>query len=109
LKQRGLAAKLPKWLGWDHVTIAKAETNRRRITLPEIREYARACGSSVESIDRRALEIQSALAHVPGVGDKELQRTRYPIRWSGRAWAAACGVTGWSLWWRLETRLKRQP
>jgi len=26
-----------------------------------------------------------------------------------RAWAAACGVTGWSLWWRLETRLKRHP
>ena len=26
-----------------------------------------------------------------------------------RAWAAACGVTGWALWWRLETRLKRHP
>lgn len=26
-----------------------------------------------------------------------------------RAWAEACGVTGWSLWWRLETRLKRHP
>jgi transcriptional regulator with XRE-family HTH domain len=24
-----------------------------------------------------------------------------------RAWAEACGVTGWSFWWRLETRLKR--
>jgi transcriptional regulator with XRE-family HTH domain len=26
-----------------------------------------------------------------------------------RAWAAACGVTGWGFWWRLETRLKRHP
>jgi DNA-binding XRE family transcriptional regulator len=26
-----------------------------------------------------------------------------------RAWAAACGVTGWAFWWRLETRLKRHP
>jgi transcriptional regulator with XRE-family HTH domain len=26
-----------------------------------------------------------------------------------RAWAAACGVTGWALWWRLENRLKRYP
>jgi transcriptional regulator with XRE-family HTH domain len=26
-----------------------------------------------------------------------------------RAWAEACGVTGWGLWWRLETRLKRHP
>lgn len=26
-----------------------------------------------------------------------------------RAWAEACGVTGWSFWWRLETRLKRHP
>ena len=26
-----------------------------------------------------------------------------------REWAMACGVTGWSLWWRLETRLKRHP
>lgn len=24
-----------------------------------------------------------------------------------RDWAQASGVTGWSLWWRLETRLKR--
>ena len=24
-----------------------------------------------------------------------------------RAWAAACGVTGWAFWWRLEDRLKR--
>jgi transcriptional regulator with XRE-family HTH domain len=24
-----------------------------------------------------------------------------------RAWAAACGVTGWAFWWRLENRLKR--
>jgi len=26
-----------------------------------------------------------------------------------RAWAAACEVTGWGFWWRLETRLKRHP
>lgn len=26
-----------------------------------------------------------------------------------RAWAAACGVTGWAFWWRLENRLKRHP
>jgi transcriptional regulator with XRE-family HTH domain len=26
-----------------------------------------------------------------------------------RAWAAACGVTGWAFWWRLESRLKRHP
>ena len=26
-----------------------------------------------------------------------------------REWAAACGVTGWGFWWRLETRLKRHP
>jgi len=26
-----------------------------------------------------------------------------------RAWAEACGVTGWALWWRLETRLKQHP
>lgn len=66
LTQRALAAMLPGWLGWDHVTVAKAETNRRRITLPEVREYARACGVDIAAIDKRALEIQSALAHVPG-------------------------------------------
>lgn len=26
-----------------------------------------------------------------------------------RVWAAACGVTGWAFWWRLENRLKRHP
>jgi transcriptional regulator with XRE-family HTH domain len=26
-----------------------------------------------------------------------------------RAWAAACGVTGWGFWWRLENRLKQHP
>ena len=26
-----------------------------------------------------------------------------------REWAAACGITGWGFWWRLETRLKRHP
>lgn len=26
-----------------------------------------------------------------------------------REWAAACGITGWALWWRLENRLKRHP
>jgi DNA-binding transcriptional regulator YiaG len=26
-----------------------------------------------------------------------------------RAWAEACGVTGWAFWWRLENRLKRHP
>lgn len=46
LMQRSLAAALPAWLGRDHVTIAKAETNRRRSTLPEIREYSRACGTT---------------------------------------------------------------
>ncbi len=66
LTQRGIAAALPGWLGWDHVTVAKAETNRRRITLPEIREYARVCGVDVAAIDRRAVEIQGALTHVPG-------------------------------------------
>jgi hypothetical protein len=66
LTQRELAALLPKWLGWDHVVIAKAETNRRRITLPEVRELAQACGTTVAAIDRRAVEIRSALAHVPG-------------------------------------------
>jgi len=66
LTQRALAAALPSWLGWDHVTVAKAETNRRRITLPEIREFAQACGSTVAAIDKRAAEIQSALTHVPG-------------------------------------------
>ena len=66
LTQRSLASELPTWLGWDHVTVAKAETNRRRITLPEVREYARVCGTDVAAIDRRAVEIQSALAHVPG-------------------------------------------
>ena len=66
LTQRALAAALPAWLGWDHVTVAKAETNRRRITLPEVREYARVCGKDVAAIDERATVIQSALTHVPG-------------------------------------------
>jgi Helix-turn-helix len=65
LTQRALAAELPAWLGWDHVTVAKAETNRRRITLPEVREYARVCGTDIAAINRRAAEIQSALTHVP--------------------------------------------
>ena len=65
LTQRTLAADLPTWLGWDHVTVAKVETNRRRISLPEVREYARACGVDVATIDVRAQQIQSALTHVP--------------------------------------------
>jgi transcriptional regulator with XRE-family HTH domain len=26
-----------------------------------------------------------------------------------RQWAIACGVTPWSLWWRLEMRMRRHP
>ena len=42
LTQRDLAERLPKWLGWDHTTIAKVESGRRRLDLVEFMEIAKA-------------------------------------------------------------------
>lgn len=42
LTQRDLADRLPKWLKWDHTTVAKVETGRRRLDLVEFFEIAKA-------------------------------------------------------------------
>lgn len=42
LTQRELADRLPSWLGWDHSTLAKVETGRRRLDLVEFLEIAKA-------------------------------------------------------------------
>lgn len=42
LTQRELADRLPAWLGWDHSTVAKVESGRRRLDLVEFMEIAKA-------------------------------------------------------------------
>ena len=42
LTQRQLVERLPKWLGWDQTTLAKAETGRRRVDMVEIMEIEKA-------------------------------------------------------------------
>jgi transcriptional regulator with XRE-family HTH domain len=42
LTQRELVERLPRWLGWDQTTLAKAETGRRRVDVVEVMEIARA-------------------------------------------------------------------
>ena len=42
LTQRQLADRLPQWLQWDHTTVAKVESGRRRIDLVEFMEVAKA-------------------------------------------------------------------
>lgn len=42
LTQRDLASRLPDWLQWDHSTVAKVETGRRRLDLVEFMEIAKA-------------------------------------------------------------------
>jgi transcriptional regulator with XRE-family HTH domain len=42
LTQRQLAERLPEWLGWDHSTVGKVESGRRRLDVVELLEIARA-------------------------------------------------------------------
>ena len=42
LTQRELVERLPRWLGWDQTTLAKAETGRRRVDVVEVMEIAKA-------------------------------------------------------------------
>ena len=57
LTQRELANLLPAWLEWGHITVAKVETGRRNIGYIEVREYARAVGLDVATVERRATEL----------------------------------------------------
>lgn len=42
LTQRELADRLPAWLKWDHSTLAKVETRRRKLQMEEFYELANA-------------------------------------------------------------------
>lgn len=66
----------------------------------------------IELKDRKGLS-QKQLAELLGRNQRYVSRIesgdQIPDPLECRAWAAACGVTGWAFWWRLETRLKRHP
>lgn len=57
LTQRQLADRLPAWLGWIHTTVSKAEKGRRDMSFVEVREYGKAVGVDVATVDKRAAEL----------------------------------------------------
>lgn len=53
LTQRELAERLPGWLHWDHTTVAKFESGRRRLDLVEFFEIAKALKIDPETLFER--------------------------------------------------------
>ncbi|MBS0416684.1 MAG: helix-turn-helix transcriptional regulator [Proteobacteria bacterium] len=62
LSQMDLAAKLPKWLGFDHTTVNKIEHRRRNVSFVEARELAKVLKTSITQLDKNARAIQKGLS-----------------------------------------------
>ena len=60
LTQQELADRLPAWLGFTEVTVAKIETGRRSISLVEAREWCRVVGVTIADLDQRAEALAQA-------------------------------------------------
>ena len=53
-------------------------------------------------------DLATRLQRTKSYVDRIESGDQIPDPLEAREWAAACGVSGWALWWRLETRLKRR-
>jgi transcriptional regulator with XRE-family HTH domain len=53
-------------------------------------------------------DLAARLQRTKSYVDRIESGDQIPDPLEAREWAAACGVSGWALWWHLETRLKRR-
>jgi transcriptional regulator with XRE-family HTH domain len=60
LTMRMVAAQMPKYLGWDHTTVAKIENGRRNISFVEVREFAKILETNLEKLDLAVQELENA-------------------------------------------------
>lgn len=60
LTLRAVAARMPKYLGWDHTTLAKIEKGRRNVSFVEARELARVLGTNLAGLELAVDALESA-------------------------------------------------
>ncbi len=63
MTQKELADGLPRWLGFDHITINKIENGRRNVSFVEAREIGKVLGLTVAAIDRRVGQPGAGKTH----------------------------------------------
>ena len=51
---------MPKYLGWDHTTLAKIEKGRRNVSFVEARELARVLGTNLAGLELAVDALESA-------------------------------------------------
>ena len=66
LTLRAVAARMPKYLGWDHTTLAKIEKGRRNISFVESRELARIYGINLAGLELAVDALESASDQATG-------------------------------------------
>lgn len=60
LTLRTVAARMPRYLGWDHTTLAKIEKGRRNVSFVESRALARALETNIAAIDVAVEALENA-------------------------------------------------
>jgi hypothetical protein len=60
LTLRTVAARMPKYLGWDHTTLVKIEKGRRNVSFVEARELARILGTNLAGLEVAVEALESA-------------------------------------------------
>lgn len=75
-------------------------TRGHRVLIDLLIELREAAGLTQEQLAGRLKRNQRYVSRIES-GDQ------IPDPLECRAWGVACGRSGWALWWRLETRLKR--
>ncbi len=66
LTLRAVAARMPKYLGWDHTTLSKVEKGRRNISFVESRELAQILETNLASLEVAVKAVESANEQATG-------------------------------------------
>ncbi|HEY4215017.1 MAG TPA: helix-turn-helix transcriptional regulator [Steroidobacteraceae bacterium] len=57
---RTVAARMPKYLGWDHTTLVKVEKGRRNVSFVEARELAKVLETNLAGLDLAVEALENA-------------------------------------------------
>ena len=60
LTLRTVAARMPKYLAWDHTTLAKIENGRRNVSFVEVRELAKILDTNLATLDLAIEALENA-------------------------------------------------
>lgn len=66
LTLRAVAARMPKYLGWDHTTLVKVEKGRRNVSFVEARELARILQTNLAGLELAVDALESANEQATG-------------------------------------------